>query len=45
MIADERVQGREVALGAGGHGVAVIVQADDAIAALGAQVADVTDPE
>jgi len=45
VIADERVQGREVALGAGGHGVAVIVQADDAIAALGAQVADVTDPE
>lgn len=45
VIADERIVGREVALGAGGHGVAFIVPADDAIAALGAQVADVTDPE
>jgi Cys-tRNA(Pro)/Cys-tRNA(Cys) deacylase len=45
VIADERIQGREVALGAGGHGVAEIVDADAAIGALSAQVADVTDPE
>jgi Cys-tRNA(Pro)/Cys-tRNA(Cys) deacylase len=45
VIADERIQGREVALGAGGHGVAEIVQADDAIRVLAAQVADVTEPE
>ena len=45
VIADERIRGRQVALGAGGHGVAEVVAADDAITALGAQVADVTDPE
>jgi Cys-tRNA(Pro) deacylase len=45
VVADERVRGREISLGAGGHGVAVIVGADDAITALGAVVADVTDPE
>ena len=45
VFADQRIAGREVALGAGGHGVAVIVSADEAIAALGAQVADVTEPE
>jgi Cys-tRNA(Pro)/Cys-tRNA(Cys) deacylase len=45
VIADERIIGREVALGAGGHGVAVIVAADAAVAALNAQVADVTEPE
>lgn len=45
VIADERVSGREVSLGAGAHGVAAIVDADAAVAALGASVADVTDPE
>jgi Cys-tRNA(Pro) deacylase len=45
VIADERLAGREVALGAGAHGVAVIVDADAAIAALDATVADVTDSE
>jgi Cys-tRNA(Pro) deacylase len=45
VVADERVCGREISLGAGGHGVAIIVAADDAVAALGATVADVTDPE
>jgi hypothetical protein len=34
-----------VTLGAGDHGVAVAVDADAAIAALGATVADVTDPD
>lgn len=45
VIADERLLGHEVALGAGGHGVAVVLSADDVITATGAQVADVTDPE
>jgi prolyl-tRNA editing enzyme YbaK/EbsC (Cys-tRNA(Pro) deacylase) len=44
VIADERLVGRAVSLGAGAHGVAVMVAADDAIAALRAVVADVTDP-
>lgn len=45
VIADERMTGREVSLGAGAHGVAAVLAADDAIAALDATVADVTDPE
>jgi Cys-tRNA(Pro)/Cys-tRNA(Cys) deacylase len=45
VIADERLAGREVTLGAGEHGVAVGVAADAAVTALGATVADVTDPE
>lgn len=45
VVADERIRGRQVSLGAGSHGVAAIVAADAAIAALDAVVADVTDPE
>lgn len=45
VIADERVRGREITLGAGEHGVAVAVRADEALAALDATYADVTDPE
>ncbi len=45
LIADERMAGREVSLGAGAHGVTVIVDADDALGALDARIADVTDPE
>jgi Cys-tRNA(Pro) deacylase len=45
VIADERLRGHEVSLGAGAHGVAAVLAADDAIAALDATVADVTDPE
>ncbi len=45
VVADERLGGREVTLGAGEHGVAVGLAADAAITALGARVADVTDPE
>ncbi len=45
VVADERLGGREITLGAGAHGVAVAVDADAALAALGATVADVTDPE
>ena len=45
VVADERLAGCEVTLGAGEHGVAVGVSADAAIAALEATVADVTEPE
>jgi Cys-tRNA(Pro) deacylase len=44
VIADERMVGRTISLGAGAHGVAATLAADDVIAHLGAQVADVTDP-
>lgn len=45
VVADERLLGREVTLGAGEHDVAVAVDADAVVAALDATVADVTDPE
>jgi Cys-tRNA(Pro) deacylase len=45
VIADERVLGREITLGAGEHGVAVAVRAEDVLPVLGATVADVTEPE
>lgn len=45
VIADSRLVGRGVTLGSGRHGVAVAVNADAAIKALDAQVADVTEPE
>ncbi|MFI5835057.1 aminoacyl-tRNA deacylase [Micromonospora sp. NPDC051300] len=45
VIADERLRGREITLGAGEHGIAVALAADAALAALDATVADVTDPE
>ena len=44
VIADERLAGRSISIGAGAHGVAATVAADEVIAHLGAQVADVTDP-
>src|ERR1700743_2708759 len=43
--AGERVRGREITLGAGEHGVALAVDADQALRTLGATVADITDPE
>ena len=45
VVADERLLGREITLGAGAHGVAVALDADAALASLNATVADVTDPE
>lgn len=41
VIVDAPIAGRTVSIGAGAHGVAATVQADDMIAALGAQVADI----
>jgi Cys-tRNA(Pro) deacylase len=43
VVADARMTG-PVSLGAGAHGVAVTVDATELVAALGAVVADVTDP-
>ncbi|MEV4702760.1 YbaK/EbsC family protein [Actinoplanes sp. NPDC049316] len=45
VIADERVRGRTISLGAGERGVALQVPADAAVSALGGTYADVTDPE
>jgi Cys-tRNA(Pro)/Cys-tRNA(Cys) deacylase len=45
VVADERLGGRTITLGAGEHGVAVAVAADEALAKLDATVADVTEPE
>jgi Cys-tRNA(Pro) deacylase len=45
VVADERLIGREVTLGAGEHDVAVAVSADAVVASLSATVADVTEPE
>lgn len=43
VIADERVRGREITLGAGEHGLALAVDADQALQALNASVADISD--
>jgi Cys-tRNA(Pro) deacylase len=43
VVADERMLGREISIGGGAFGVALAVDADAIVAALGAQVADVTD--
>jgi len=45
VIGDERIRGRTISLGAGERGVALRVDADEAVAALGGTFADVTDPE
>jgi Cys-tRNA(Pro) deacylase len=44
VVADARLSGRDITLGAGAHGVAVAVSADDAVRVLDATVADVSDP-
>lgn len=43
VIADERVAG-EISIGGGAHGVGLTVDAEALVAALGATVADVTEP-
>jgi Cys-tRNA(Pro)/Cys-tRNA(Cys) deacylase len=45
VVADERVRGREITLGAGEHGVALAVNADEILPALDASLADISDPE
>jgi Cys-tRNA(Pro)/Cys-tRNA(Cys) deacylase len=44
VIMDQTISGT-VSIGAGAHGVAATVAAEDVVTALGAQVADVTEPE
>ena len=44
VVADASVSGRLISIGAGAHGVAATLHADDVIRVLEAQVADVTDP-
>ncbi len=43
VVADASIVGRTISLGAGGHGVAATVAADDVVRVLSADVADVTD--
>ena len=43
VVADSGVVGRRISMGGGGHGVGITLDADAALAALGAQVADVSD--
>jgi Cys-tRNA(Pro) deacylase len=45
VVADERIRGRQITLGAGVRGVAVALDADEALRALGATLADIADPE
>jgi Cys-tRNA(Pro) deacylase len=44
VVADATMADRSVSIGAGAFGVAATVAADDVVRALGADVADVTDP-
>jgi Cys-tRNA(Pro) deacylase len=45
VFADASITGREVSMGAGDHGYSAFVDADALIAAFGATVADISDPE
>ena len=45
VIADLALAGQRVSIGAGSPGAAVLVDADGLVEVLGAQLADVTDPE
>ncbi len=45
VFADESIAGRRVSMGAGEHGRSLFVDADALIAAFGATVADLSDPE
>jgi prolyl-tRNA editing enzyme YbaK/EbsC (Cys-tRNA(Pro) deacylase) len=45
VIADERLRGRTITLGAGEHGLALAADADAILRALNTSVADISDPE
>ncbi len=45
VIADRRIAGRRITLGAGQPGTAISADADDVIAVLAATVADISEPE
>lgn len=44
VYADQRIAGRRISMGAGQHGFSAFVDADALTAALGATVADISDP-
>jgi Cys-tRNA(Pro) deacylase len=44
VVADERIVGTTISIGAGAHGVAATLAADDVLTHLDVRVADVTDP-
>lgn len=44
VVADATLAGRTISLGVGEHGATVLVAADAALAALGAELADISDP-
>lgn len=44
VVADAAIAGRAISMGGGAHGVGVMVDADAVLAALGARIADVTEP-
>lgn len=44
VVADASIVGRTISLGAGEHGATVLLDADAAIAALDAEVADISEP-
>jgi Cys-tRNA(Pro) deacylase len=44
VVADSRIAGRTIRLGAGARDTAVVLAADDAVRVLDAAIADVTDP-
>lgn len=44
VYADSRMAGRRVSLGAGEHGYSLFVHADELLAALGATIADISEP-
>ena len=45
IVADETIAGQRVVLGAGSHGLSLLVNADDLIRTYGATVADISLPE
>ncbi|MGB4136843.1 MAG: YbaK/EbsC family protein [Microbacterium sp.] len=45
VFADESIVGQRIAMGAGAHGYSLFVDADALIAAYGATVADISEPE
>jgi Cys-tRNA(Pro)/Cys-tRNA(Cys) deacylase len=45
VIADQRLSGRQITLGAGQHGVAIAAAADEILPVFQAALADISDPE
>jgi prolyl-tRNA editing enzyme YbaK/EbsC (Cys-tRNA(Pro) deacylase) len=45
VVADSRIAGRQISVGAGAYGLGLTLAADDLVAHLGARLADISDPE